>query len=156
MLLNVTESPGEADAGEPAVISTSIWLLFGVALFLQAFGKVTAPADAAGTKATAAANARPPIAVLPQRLDLCTPLLLRELPMFAITLAPTCESYQVPRGDACAAPANRSCRLPAYAPELNPVEYLFGYAKQRELANLCLHTIDAEFMDQLNRERSKR
>lgn len=33
-------------------------------------------------------------------------------------------------------------RLPAYAPELNPVEYLFGYVKQRELANLCLHTID--------------
>jgi transposase len=33
-------------------------------------------------------------------------------------------------------------RLPAYAPELNPVEYLFGYAKQRELANLCLRVID--------------
>jgi transposase len=33
-------------------------------------------------------------------------------------------------------------RLPAYAPELNPVEYLFGYAKQRELANLCLDTLD--------------
>jgi transposase len=33
-------------------------------------------------------------------------------------------------------------RLPAYAPEQNPVEYLFGYAKNRELANLCLHTID--------------
>ena len=32
-------------------------------------------------------------------------------------------------------------RLPAYAPELNPVEYLFGYAKQRELANLCRLTI---------------
>lgn len=32
-------------------------------------------------------------------------------------------------------------RLPAYAPELNPVEYLFGYAKQRELANLCASTI---------------
>lgn len=32
-------------------------------------------------------------------------------------------------------------RLPAYAPELNPVEYLFGYAKQRELANLCLRAI---------------
>ena len=32
-------------------------------------------------------------------------------------------------------------RLPAYAPELNPVEYLFGYAKQRELANLCVKTI---------------
>ena len=33
-------------------------------------------------------------------------------------------------------------RLPAYAPELNPVEYTFGYAKRRELANLCLHTIE--------------
>ena len=33
-------------------------------------------------------------------------------------------------------------RLPAYAPELNPVEYVFGYTKQRELANLCLQTID--------------
>jgi transposase len=33
-------------------------------------------------------------------------------------------------------------RLPAYAPELDPVEYLFGYARQRELANLCLRAID--------------
>lgn len=33
-------------------------------------------------------------------------------------------------------------RLPGYAPELNPVEYLFGYAKQRELANLCLDSIE--------------
>ena len=32
-------------------------------------------------------------------------------------------------------------RLPGYAPELNPVEYLFGYAKQRELANLCADII---------------
>ena len=32
-------------------------------------------------------------------------------------------------------------RLPAYAPELNPVEYIWGYLKQRELGNLCLHTI---------------
>src|SRR6266436_3612885 len=32
-------------------------------------------------------------------------------------------------------------RLPAYAPELNPVEYIWGYMKQRELANLCLPTI---------------
>ncbi|HLX27224.1 MAG TPA: transposase, partial [Casimicrobiaceae bacterium] len=32
-------------------------------------------------------------------------------------------------------------RLPGYAPELNPVEYLFGYTKQRELGNLCLETI---------------
>jgi len=33
-------------------------------------------------------------------------------------------------------------RLPAYAPELNLVEYLFGYTKQRELANLRLSTIE--------------
>jgi transposase len=32
--------------------------------------------------------------------------------------------------------------LPAYAPELNPVEYIWGYMKQRELANLCLSTIN--------------
>jgi len=32
-------------------------------------------------------------------------------------------------------------RLPRYALELNPVEYLFGYAKQRELGNLCAETI---------------
>jgi hypothetical protein len=32
-------------------------------------------------------------------------------------------------------------RLPAFAPELNPVEYLFGYAKQREFAKLCVQTI---------------
>jgi transposase len=28
-------------------------------------------------------------------------------------------------------------RLPAYAPELNPVEYLWAYWKERELPNLC-------------------
>jgi len=27
--------------------------------------------------------------------------------------------------------------LPAYAPELNPVEYLWAYWKERELANFC-------------------
>ena len=27
--------------------------------------------------------------------------------------------------------------LPAYAPELNPVEYLWGYCKQHELPNVC-------------------
>ena len=32
-------------------------------------------------------------------------------------------------------------RLPAYVPELSPVEYFWGYLKQRELPNLCLHTI---------------
>jgi len=30
--------------------------------------------------------------------------------------------------------------LPAYAPELNPVEYLWGYWKQNELANFCPKT----------------
>lgn len=28
-------------------------------------------------------------------------------------------------------------RLPSYAPELNPVEYIWGYLKQHELGNLC-------------------
>jgi transposase len=31
--------------------------------------------------------------------------------------------------------------LPPYDPELNPVEYIWGYMKQRELANLYLETI---------------
>lgn len=31
-------------------------------------------------------------------------------------------------------------RLPAYAPELNPVEYLWGYWKQHELPNFCPKT----------------
>lgn len=31
-------------------------------------------------------------------------------------------------------------RLPAYAPELNPVEYLWGYWKHHELPNLCPKT----------------
>lgn len=29
------------------------------------------------------------------------------------------------------------CRLPAYAPELNPAEGIFGYLKERRLGNLC-------------------
>ena len=32
-------------------------------------------------------------------------------------------------------------RLPAYAPELNPVEQLWGNIKSQELANLCVDTI---------------
>ena len=32
-------------------------------------------------------------------------------------------------------------RLPAYAPELNPVEYLWGYWKEHELANFCSRDI---------------
>lgn len=28
-------------------------------------------------------------------------------------------------------------KLPAYAPELNPAEYIFGYLKERELGNFC-------------------
>lgn len=31
--------------------------------------------------------------------------------------------------------------LPPYAPELNPVEYIWARMKQRELANLCRETI---------------
>jgi putative transposase len=33
-------------------------------------------------------------------------------------------------------------RLPAYAPELNPVEKLWANLKGRELANLCAETLD--------------
>lgn len=32
-------------------------------------------------------------------------------------------------------------RLPAYAPELNTVEHVWGYLNWRELTDLCLHTI---------------
>ena len=31
-------------------------------------------------------------------------------------------------------------RLPAYAPELNPVEYIWGYMKHHELPNFCPKT----------------
>lgn len=31
--------------------------------------------------------------------------------------------------------------LPPYAPELNPVEQIWNYLKNRELANLCAHTL---------------
>lgn len=33
--------------------------------------------------------------------------------------------------------ALRLAFLPAYAPELNPAEYVWGYCKQHELANFC-------------------
>jgi transposase len=33
-------------------------------------------------------------------------------------------------------------RLPAYAPELNPVEYIWGYWKHHELPNFCLRRAD--------------
>jgi transposase len=32
-------------------------------------------------------------------------------------------------------------RLPGYAPELNPAEYIWAYLKQHELANLCRDTL---------------
>ena len=31
--------------------------------------------------------------------------------------------------------------LPAYAPELNPTEYIWGYLKQHELPNFCAHDL---------------
>jgi transposase len=31
--------------------------------------------------------------------------------------------------------------LPAYAPELNPVEQIWNYLKNREIANLCAATL---------------
>lgn len=31
--------------------------------------------------------------------------------------------------------------LPAYAPELNPVEYLWGYLKNHEIGNLCARNL---------------
>jgi transposase len=31
--------------------------------------------------------------------------------------------------------------LPPYAPELNPVEYIWGYLKHREIANLCAYNL---------------
>lgn len=34
-------------------------------------------------------------------------------------------------------------RLPGYAPELNPVELIWGNLKRRELANVCAETVDA-------------
>ncbi len=41
-------------------------------------------------------------------------------------------------------------RLPAYAPELNPVEYLWGYWKQHELPNFCPKNF-AELSDRARR-----
>jgi transposase len=32
--------------------------------------------------------------------------------------------------------------LPAYAPELNPVEYLWGYWKRKDMANLCAEDLN--------------
>jgi transposase len=40
--------------------------------------------------------------------------------------------------------------LPAYAPELNPVEYLWGHWKHHELPNVCLSDVPEEFSPGLN------
>lgn len=36
----------------------------------------------------------------------------------------------------------RVYRFPPYAPELNPVEYLWASGKNKELANLCVDTMN--------------
>ena len=49
--------------------------------------------------------------------------------------------------------------LPAYAPELNPVEYLWGYWKQHELPNVCpkdYWELDARARQALRRMRKPR
>ena len=49
-------------------------------------------------------------------------------------------------------------RLPAYAPELNPVEYLWAYWKQHELPNVCpkdYWELDARARQALRRMRRK-
>jgi transposase len=40
--------------------------------------------------------------------------------------------------------------LPAYAPELNPDEWLWQYLKHRELRNVCCHSL-SELRDELRR-----
>lgn len=49
--------------------------------------------------------------------------------------------------------------LPAYAPELNPVEYLWGYWKMRELPNYCApnyHELSQVALSALKRIRRRR
>lgn len=45
-------------------------------------------------------------------------------------------------------------RLPAYAPELNPVEYIWAYLKQHELPNVCAK--DLWSLGQMARQRPRR
>jgi hypothetical protein len=51
------------------------------------------------------------------------------------------DSSQPPGRGVCRRPAGRLALdyLPAYAPELNPVEYIWGYWKHHELPNFCPH-----------------
>ena len=45
-------------------------------------------------------------------------------------------------------------RLPAYAPELNPVEYIWAYLKQHELPNVCAK--DLWSLGEMARQKLKR
>jgi transposase len=45
-------------------------------------------------------------------------------------------------------------RLPAYAPELNPVEYFWSAVKGKDVANFCAHTI-GQIKDELQRARER-
>ena len=49
--------------------------------------------------------------------------------------------------------------LPAYAPELNPVEYLWGHWKQHELPNLCpknYYELSSHARESLRRNRPRK
>lgn len=48
----------------------------------------------------------------------------------------------------------RTVRLPAYAPELNPVEYLWSAGKNKALANVCPNGI-AEITDRFRRQTTR-
>ena len=67
MLVNATESPGSAEAGALAPIVTLIWLLFGVTLFLHAFGNVTEPAGALTLTTTVSVSVAPSSSVTVSR-----------------------------------------------------------------------------------------
>ena len=66
---------------------------------------------------------------------------LRRKLLIVLDGAPIHRSRQVLSYVASLRGAVTLCRLPAYAPELNPAEGIFGYLKERRLGNLCPDSI---------------